>query len=612
MFQRSRLAGTLGRKAMLERWTWTAAVFATAFSALPKAAHAYTISNALSAGCHESITSQALRNVRAELATAAPLPATDDEQALIDDLQFTPDADMGDLGGATLLASVRDNDLKGRGANDLSALAEVHGDPQNQQEHCLRAGDQKEPGGSAAAVSACRTFIRGRAMEAIAGLDATGTPDLAKRTVLTIHLSLRGQMDAPLPTYYVRIGQAIHAIEDSFTHTYRTQPDEMKITVVLDWLDQVNGTLVESRDGPAHSQALDHCDDADDRRTTRHVLATQAATEFLRATLDPQKTPDLKMTDVDAVLDKYLSYQPGCTFDNQWCNAPEVAYKDPPACGCRIGGIDSGLGALFPGVTLALLGIARRARRSRSVATIGTGLALAGALLVSSGSAHAQVTPATPSTTTTTTIPAPTPGVPPTTETTVVTPEKTTTIVTAPTQRDEHAPPPPTLVPVKEPGPSDVAATAFGAYLGASGSIDKAALAATAGARLRVSKQWTFGLDGEWNPWLALTGKPIRAGAINVYGSAMLRFPLAYENFNLRTTVSLGTSYLLTNLYGAPSGSIGLYGGVSFLGVEWKLSRIFYLIINPLNIAVPVPQLRGVPLLFPQYRFSIGLEMYAG
>ena len=104
----------------------------------------------------------------------------------------------------------------------------------------------------------------------------------------------------------------------------------------------------------------------------------------------------------------------------------------------------------------------------------------------------------------------------------------------------------------------------------------------------------------------------MREGVINVYGTAMLRFPLAYENFNLRVSASAGTSYLLTDLYGAPSGRLGLYFGASPLSVEWKLSRIFYLIINPINFAVPIPQLSGVPLLYPQYRTSVGLEVYGG
>jgi hypothetical protein len=69
---------------------------------------------------------------------------------------------------------------------------------------------------------------------------------------------------------------------------------------------------------------------------------------------------------------------------------------------------------------------------------------------------------------------------------------------------------------------------------------------------------------------------------------------------------------LLFDLYGAPKGSIGFYGAVSPLGLEWKLSRLFLLIINPINIAIPVPQLKGVPLTYPQYRLSIGLGVLAG
>ena len=53
-------------------------------------ARAYTIHNELTHGCHEDITSDALREIRSELATAPPLPASENDQALIDDLQFTP------------------------------------------------------------------------------------------------------------------------------------------------------------------------------------------------------------------------------------------------------------------------------------------------------------------------------------------------------------------------------------------------------------------------------------------------------------------------------------------------------------------------------------------
>jgi hypothetical protein len=221
--------------------------------------------------------------------------------------------------------------------------------------------------------------------------------------------------------------------------------------------------------------------------------------------------------------------------------------------------------------------------------------------------------PATPETTTqTTTTPSSDADTPPTTATVKKTPTTTTTTIVAPTKEGDEAVPAPTVVPVKEPGPIDPSQLAVGAYAGISGSIDKPALAGAVGARLRVSKAWTFGLDGEWNPWIAYNGTTVRRGTINVYGTAMLRFPLAYENFNVRVAASLGASYLLTDLYGAPSGIVGLFVGANPLGLEWKLSRVFYLIINPIGVAMPVPQLKGVPLLYPQYRSTVGLEIYAG
>ena len=100
--------------------------------------------------------------MRLELAAAGPLAATRNELALINDLQFRPELDMRDLGAATLLIAVRDNDLKGRSSSDLTELAEIHGNPGDQVEHCLRGPTHKEPGGTVDAIAECRAFIRGR------------------------------------------------------------------------------------------------------------------------------------------------------------------------------------------------------------------------------------------------------------------------------------------------------------------------------------------------------------------------------------------------------------------------------------------------------------------
>ncbi len=559
---------------------FTAGVFFVGWlTAEPKLAHAYTISSAITAGCHEKITTEALRAVRLELTSAAPLPADRNERALIDDLEFTPASDMTDLGGATLLVGVRDNDLKGRDSMALSQLAMVHGDPNAQEEHCLRRSHEEEPGGTATAVVDCRAFIVERIGQALAGLDATGTPDLANRTSLPLYLSLRHGVNASLPTYYVRIGQAIHAIEDSFTHTYRS-PDEMQITVDLDWVNEANGDLVESTDGPPHSTELDRCDDPDDLRQRRRELATEAATAVLRATLDPNQTNDQKMAAVEVILDTYLSYSPGCTFDNNWCQAAERQYGNSQF-GCSMGGPGNPTSGWGWAVILGLLTLLVGARRRRGGSST-VGMVLLFIAIPFQSNAFAQPEPGQPA--------------------------PDTAAVAA-----EHKPPPPVTTPVKEPGPKDPSQVALGAYLGGSGSVNNAAAAAALGARLRFSKHWTFGLDAEWNPWISVNGaSTVRAGAFNGYGTVIFRLPLAYEQFNLRTTANLGVSRLLIDLYGAPKGSTGIYAGFSPLGLEWKMSRMFFLIINPLNFAMPTPQLKGVPFSYSQYRVTIGLEVYGG
>jgi hypothetical protein len=563
------------------------AIFVGWLMARPKSADAYTISTIVTAGCHEKVTTDAFRAVRldpATAATAAPLPADSNDRALIDDLEFTPANDMTDLGGATLLVGVRDNDLKGRDSMDLSQLPLVHGDPGAQREHCLRGANEQEPGGSEAAVLDCRAFIIERVGQALDGLDATGMPDPTNRTSLPLYLALRHGVNALLPTYYVRMGQAVHAVEDSFTHTYRTA-DGMQITVVLDWVDEANGNLVEAIDGPPHSSEMDRCDDPDPLRAQRRALATEAATAVLHATLDPSQTNEQKMAAVGAILDQYLTYSPGCTFANNWCDAPEHKYGNGSLLGCSVGGPGNRSAASGLAVFLGLLALLRQARRRRR-AMVGMTLLFIASLLPSRAFAQPE---------------AAQPGF------------EATAAAAVAAAEEKHAPPPPVTTPVKEPGPKDPSKMALGAYLGGSGSYAYAAAAVTLGARLRFSKHWTFGLDAEWNPWIAINGRTaVRDGAFNGYGTVILRLPLAYEKFNLRTTANLGFSRLLIDLYGAPKGSMGIYAGLSPLGLEWKVSRLLFVIINPLNFAMPAPQLSGVPLTYSQYRVTIGLEIYGG
>jgi hypothetical protein len=100
----------------------------------------------------------------------------------------------------------------------------------------------------------------------------------------------------------------------------------------------------------------------------------------------------------------------------------------------------------------------------------------------------------------------------------------------------------------------------------------------------------------------------VRPGSANAYFSLIRRFQLRYASVNLRSYVSLGGSMLLFDLVGADKYSKGPYFGINFLGIEWKMARGFYLTVDPTSIAIPVPSTVGVPFMYVQYRFLVGLE----
>jgi hypothetical protein len=66
---------------------------------------------------------------------------------------------------------------------------------------------------------------------------------------------------------------------------------------------------------------------------------------------------------------------------------------------------------------------------------------------------------------------------------------------------------------------------------------------------------------------------------------------------------------MLIDLYGAARGTTGIFVGAVPLGLEWKVSSRFYVIFDALGVAVPVPQLKGAPFAYPQYRTALGVEL---
>jgi hypothetical protein len=340
----------------------TAAVIISAATLAPEA-RAYSYYSLVSDGCHERITTEALRTVRKTLPAAAPVPSTGDDEALIADLPFPLDDDMADIAAVTLLLGVRENDLKGLAGLDASDLSTVHGDPDGQREHCLRRPEHDEPDGSRLALEECRGFIRELARHASKfSPDASSRPDPARRTTLTVRLPMAGRVGAIVPAFWVYMGQALHTLQDSFTHTFRTA-DGKRVTTILNWIDFANDELAERRDGPPHMVGLDQCKGIDDFRRRRIHLATEASIELLRAVLTPGRTASEKEEAIERVLDEYLSGETTCSYDTRWCDAPENAYRDQTGCGCRAAAPQGTF--IASGVLCALISASWYRRRTR-------------------------------------------------------------------------------------------------------------------------------------------------------------------------------------------------------------------------------------------------------
>ncbi len=534
---------------------------------LTRSASAFTVETIATRGCHEEITEDAWRaTLAAHPELEAPRSRGEDD-AVIADAPFTVPSDLDDIASAALIFGVRDNDVQSMPATALDEMAGINSDPHRQPLHCLRSAEQDEPDGSRAALDACRSYIRETLLSALDGVDAQGLPDSDKRESLDVTLAISGKRTIDLPMFQLRAGRALHAIEDSFTHTFRSKDDPHRITVVLNWIEYAENDLDEARDGPPHLRELDRCDDPDDLRRTRRELAVEAATAALGAVLDQEQGRAAKAASIDAMLDRYLAFDAdaGCSKANDWCDAPELEYV-PNACGCRAAGAKSRAGAALSLALLALAFVARRRKRGLA--------AISAAALLSARSAQADAD--------------------------------------APSDGEPHGLESPALAlqgksKAGTPGKDDPTGAFFGRVaLGA--SYDKPGFSGGLGVRYQLSRPLMLGFDTEWNPFIALSPTRVRAGTLNGYVSLIRRFQMKYEAVNIRSTVAAGASVLLFDLVGAPAGSVGPFVGLSLLGVEWKMTPGFYLTVDPTYIALPVPHLTGAPFGYLQYRFLVGLE----
>ncbi|MBK8171239.1 MAG: hypothetical protein IPK60_12955 [Sandaracinaceae bacterium] len=514
-------------------------------ASLSAKARAYTFASPLSAGCHEEITLAAI-DAEGWPSDAAPPFNTDNERLILNELPFHVEGLDRDPWRLALVLGVRFNDLHGASASDLAALAAVHGSPSGQREHCLRAPSDDGADGDASAIASCRNYIL---EEAEIALGIAEEIDYETELV-PVTLAFSGRRDVRLTRFAFHMGRATHALQDSFTHTFRSATEQQRITHVLNFVDWANSERYDERtDGYRHISELDDCEAATAEAVSRKAAALQASRDLFRAFANSEGGRAGRLARIGAVVDASLSYAPGCDVDNRWCNAGEIGEQ----ASCSVSAPRGSAAKNYSLLLIALFAIAwklclRRRHAPRAMHAV--------IVLVLMG-------------------------------------------MVSKARADDDNSLAESEIPSRR-GRIGVIATV-------SASLDNGAFAERVGVRYQLLDNFELGLEIEHNPWYSLQTMSFVAGTVNVFASGTVVWA-RFKRCELRSTIYTGASVLLFSSIAAPAGSIGPLIGANLLGLSIRMTPNVHLIIDPADVSVPIPHLTGVPFMYRQYRFTIGAQ----
>ncbi|HWM86708.1 MAG TPA: hypothetical protein VNO33_12740 [Kofleriaceae bacterium] len=546
----------------------------------PPDAHAFQIETSTTSGCHEQITLDALERVG--WPDGREPPALDEIGVRIaDDLAFDLPAGSRDPWTIALLIGVRHNDVGGADPFDLPALSVIHADPDGQPEHCIRKAEHDGAAGDQQALDACRDFVLAQLEEALGG---GGEVDMDAVIEIETHLLFRGQVDVDLARYPFQLGRALHAMQDSFTHTFRDHGSQ-EVLHVLNWVEgNLEGNSDLERDGHPHLTALDECGSGAGNQRRRE-WAVDASADMLEALASSQGGSRGRLERARAVLDAHFQRRANCTAANDWCDIAEAS----PSAGCAATG-GSPVGG--PGWPFAALGLAALARASAQRARRGRRLA---ALVVAS----ALLTPATAGAQ---------PADDPPAEQSPEEAEQEAQEEEAETSEDAGQQSLDREEKVIDTLPDPVGET-WGAAFNVAAAFDRGAGAVSLGARWNPWRDLGFGLDAEYNPWISVSGFEVAEGAASAYVPIIWRIK-RFGTWELRATGYAGATMILFDLVGVDRGTVGVFAGLNPLGLALPIGTHTKLVVKPGDVVVSAPQLRGIPFYYHQYRFTVGLEWY--
>lgn len=535
--------------------------------ALPLTARAYNLDTVTSESCHERITTEALDQLVGIIDQAPGLTVPDDSlvRRLLANVALPGTENLGEEARYFLLSiivGVRSPDTEGHSTLNLGALRRVHADPdaRGQYAHALRGLADDGVAGDLTAIEGTRAVIRDELMAAAAAFQ---TRMLVEKPFFVDHY---GQVDVLVSLSAWHLGRALHAMQDAHAHMLWNE-DVSHVVHVLNYVDAVDGTLKASRDGLAHSGALDECDRDSvqpmvERARGRSRALTQAMAAFLlRGDMAPFERGIAECDDMatDPDLCGWLIYNPPCEAaieagdeammaqvccdaSNAYCESPYLSTAKQKPAGPYLGCV-ARPGGGGPAGALALLLVLGCLVRRRSALVVATLAALLGA---------------------------------------------------SPAEADDDGP------------------RAFVTLEGHGSALDDTAngalLVPTFGAGVRAGwrwGRWRAGLHVERNWWVPVEfGVAVDEGALNI---AAVGEALWFDGF-VRSSVALGASILMYDTVLDDAGTTGPFFELRPAGLRWAVGGGVHLVFDPLSVAVIYPVVSDPPLRKIERRTLLGVE----
>ncbi|MBW1810594.1 MAG: hypothetical protein JRJ19_13635 [Deltaproteobacteria bacterium] len=312
---------------------------------------AFHVANGLTDPCHEEMTATAFFETLARVDFGdVPLPEGSCWQRLADDLIDTSGYDPARLDDRqrfvlfSLILGNRITDTGGHSFTDMEAKRWFQADRSDEAQyaHCLRGEGDDYLEGDLSAIAGTRAQILGLVADAARQLDLTPGRQIIG---VGIYIDYYGKVEMPVHVSWFLIGRALHTLQDSFSHTIRSEDDGlMKIVTVMNFIDVVRPGYDESRDGLAHSDNMDECYSDDMAPLT--AATRRASADFLRAVLEDFRTNG--NAKVAGVLDDWMTLNPECMRQEDRCGSQgwfDIARIEPSGdyleqmIGCGPGGL---------------------------------------------------------------------------------------------------------------------------------------------------------------------------------------------------------------------------------------------------------------------------------